>query len=118
MRKCREHRVSRKLKLATLNEIETLPKPWNFEFWETIPDDLPFNLCHLGETLEDCFNNNNNIDILINDESRDGLTAHEMRSRPIEIAHEKHSPHLYMTKLFQTSDERQEVTLPSPARSR
>ncbi len=106
------------MKLASLNEVDQLPRPWHFEFWETIPDDLPFVLSHVGDSRVDCNINNdncndsNNVDIVINDQ----MDTANNKSEPITITVDK--PHLYLTKFFQTTDERQDVTLPSPARSR
>jgi len=30
-----------------LSELDKLAKPWHYEFWSDIPDDLPFSLVHL-----------------------------------------------------------------------
>ena len=31
-----------------LNELEKLAKPWHYEFWSEIPEDLPFSLIHMS----------------------------------------------------------------------
>jgi hypothetical protein len=117
LRKFREHGVARKLKLASLSEVSDLPRPWHFEFWQTIPDDLPFTLSHLGQPRDDfnntnSNNNNNRIEIVISDQN-------ENKSEPIEIGSPKSGPaQMFMSKYYQTTNEAQEVTLPSPSRSR
>ena len=117
MRKCREHGVPRKLKLATLQEVDSLPRPWHFEFWVTVPDDLPFSLSHVDDDVSKLNNNNNNnssnIEIVIND--RQNLAV--AKSEPIAIESTK-PRQLFMTDYFQTTEEAQEVVLPSPAKSR
>jgi hypothetical protein len=55
--------------------VDRLPRPWHFEFWLTIPDDLPFSLCHIDDDDDNNNNsngynnnNNNNIEIVFNDQ--------------------------------------------------
>ncbi len=47
LRKHREHGQARKINLVGLEDLKKLPKPWHFEFWNDIPDDLPFGLTHV-----------------------------------------------------------------------
>lgn len=51
LRKERLFEIPRKLKLHRLSDLESLPKPWHYEFWDTQPDPdtLPFTLCHMSE---------------------------------------------------------------------
>jgi hypothetical protein len=44
LRKEREFGLPRSLYLLGLNDLKDLPKPWHYEFWNGIPDDLPFDL--------------------------------------------------------------------------
>ena len=47
LRKHRECDLPRRIKLRSLSELDKLAKPWHYEFWSDIPDDLPFSLVHL-----------------------------------------------------------------------
>ena len=48
LRKEREWGIAKSITLPGLNELNTLPKPWHFEFWNGMPDeDLPFQLTYL-----------------------------------------------------------------------
>ena len=49
LRKARECGMSRSIELPSIHELDSLPKPWHFEFWNEIPDDedLPFQLSHM-----------------------------------------------------------------------
>lgn len=47
LRKERECGISRTIHLPSLTELGNLPKPWHYEFWKDIPDDLPFDLSYL-----------------------------------------------------------------------
>ena len=118
MRKWREHGVLRKLKLATLNEVHQLPRPWHFEFWQTVPDDLPFTLTH----LDDDINNNNSTTTTNNNIEIEIVIGNQMeclvRSEPISIESPK-PRQLYLSEYFETTEtEDQEIVLPSPSRSR
>jgi predicted protein tyrosine phosphatase len=55
LRKLRECGVPRKIKLHNLNDIDFLPKPWHYQFWESIPTDetLPFSLSCVCEPRPD-----------------------------------------------------------------
>ena len=44
LRKEREHGIPRSIHLAGLNKLKDLPKPWHREFWNDLPDDLPFDV--------------------------------------------------------------------------
>ena len=35
----------------SLSELDKLAKPWHYEFWSDIPDDLPFSLVHLNPVI-------------------------------------------------------------------
>ena len=37
--------------LPKLSDLPDLPKPWHYEFWSDIPDDLPFSLVHLNPVI-------------------------------------------------------------------
>ncbi len=54
LRKERLFNLPRRLKLYTLADLPFLPKPWHYEFWdaEPDPDTLPFQLCHMGEDVD------------------------------------------------------------------
>ena len=47
LRKQRECNIPRNIHLRGLDELEKLAKPWHYEFWSEIPDDLPFSLIHM-----------------------------------------------------------------------
>lgn len=47
LRKERECGIPRSIHLPSLTELGNLPKPWHYEFWKDIPDDLPFDLSYL-----------------------------------------------------------------------
>lgn len=51
----REHGLPRRIRLVGLEKLDTLPKPWHYEYWESIPTDevLPFSLSHQGEPRPD-----------------------------------------------------------------
>lgn len=49
LRKERECGIPRSIKLT--NELCTLPKPWHYEFWNQVPDDLPFGLTNMSRPL-------------------------------------------------------------------
>ena len=55
LRKLRECGVPRKIKLHNIKDIDFLPKPWHYQFWESIPTDetLPFNLSCVCEPRPD-----------------------------------------------------------------
>jgi len=119
LRKHREHGISRKLTLATLNEVSTLPKPYHFEFWQTIPDDLPFQLSHIGESeFVKTFDETASPQPDKIDKSPIPDSVFSIKSDPINIHTQPLKPHLLLTNVFQTSEERQEVVLPSPGKSR
>lgn len=46
LRKSRELGMKRSLHLPQMGELPRLPKPWHYEFWNEIPDDLPFDLSY------------------------------------------------------------------------
>ena len=46
LRKSREFGIKRTIHLPKLEEMSTLPKPWHVEFWNDIPEDLPFDLSY------------------------------------------------------------------------
>ena len=55
LRKFRECGVARKIKLHQLKDIDLLPKPWHYQFWESLPTDetLPFSLSCVCEPRSD-----------------------------------------------------------------
>ena len=55
LRKLRECSVPRKITLHKLKDIDLLPKPWHYQFWESIPTDetLPFSLSCVCEPRPD-----------------------------------------------------------------
>ncbi len=55
LRKERLFQVPRQTRLHSLAEIDKLPKPWHYEFWEPDVeiDTLPFKLSHIDEPRED-----------------------------------------------------------------
>ena len=46
LRKARELGLKRLITLPKIEDLSTLPKPWHYEFWNEIPDDLPFELSY------------------------------------------------------------------------
>ena len=46
LRKSRELGIKRSIHLPKMEELPDLPKPWHYEFWNEIPDDLPFDLSY------------------------------------------------------------------------
>ena len=55
LRKLRECGIPRKIKLHQLKDIDQLPKPWHYQFWESMPTDeaLPFSLSCVCEPRPD-----------------------------------------------------------------
>jgi hypothetical protein len=55
LRKLRECGVPRQIKLHQLKDIDLLPKPWHYQFWESMPTDetLPFSLSCVCEQRPD-----------------------------------------------------------------
>ena len=55
LRKLRECGLPRKIKLHQLQDIDSLPKPWHHQFWESMPTDetLPFSLSCVCEPRPD-----------------------------------------------------------------
>ena len=55
LRKERLFNIPRSINLYRLSELDSLPKPWHYEFWDADvdTDSLPFNLSHLGEPRPD-----------------------------------------------------------------
>ena len=55
LRKLRECGIPRKVKLHELKDIDYLPKPWHYQFWESMPTDetLPFSLSCVCEPRPD-----------------------------------------------------------------
>ena len=55
LRKLRECGIPRKIKLHQLKDIDFLPKPWHYQFWESMPTDetLPFSLSCVCEPRPD-----------------------------------------------------------------
>ena len=51
LRKHRECGLPRRINLKSLSELDKLAKPWHYEFWSDIPDDLPFSLVHLSPQI-------------------------------------------------------------------
>merc|ERR1739848_572013 len=46
LRKHRECELPRRIHFKSLSDLDKLAKPWHYEFWSDIPDDLPFSLVH------------------------------------------------------------------------
>ena len=55
LRKERLFNIPRSIRLFRLSELDSLPKPWHYEFWDADvdADSLPFSLSHLGEPRPD-----------------------------------------------------------------
>jgi hypothetical protein len=51
LRKQRECDLPRRINFYSLSELDKLAKPWHFEFWSDIPDDLPFRLTYLNPVM-------------------------------------------------------------------
>ena len=51
LRKSRELEMKRVIHLPKIEELPVLPKPWHFEFWNEIPEDLPFDLSYRAQPL-------------------------------------------------------------------
>jgi len=51
LRKQRECDLPRRINFYSLSELDKLAKPWHFEFWSDIPDDLPFSLTYLNPVI-------------------------------------------------------------------
>ena len=46
LRKSRELGFKRSIALPKIEKLPMLPKPWHYEFWNEIPQDLPFDLTY------------------------------------------------------------------------
>ena len=51
LRRERECGIPRSIKLPGLDQLKDLPQPWHREFWNDVPDDLPFNVKPLPKPI-------------------------------------------------------------------